>query len=149
MATHEIYRTYFQRWFEPEVLNIHLPCKQDATCSGNTNSEGKPLYIRLTPVAGFTYEALKQWSAECLSSTARVVSDGLGCFGAVTHTAAQHARHIVGSGKSAVQRAEFRWVNTLPGNLKTAFSGTYHAFNHAKLHRVLSCRILLSLQPPL
>ncbi|HNO74991.1 MAG TPA: hypothetical protein PKG49_05130, partial [Nitrosomonas mobilis] len=57
-----------------------------------TNSEGKPLYIRLTPVAGFTYEALKQWSAECLSSTARVVSDGLGCFGAVTHTAAQHER---------------------------------------------------------
>ncbi|SCZ84617.1 IS1595 family transposase [Nitrosomonas mobilis] len=97
-----------------------------------TNSEGKPLYIRLTPVAGFTYEALKQWSAECLSSTARVVSDGLGCFGAVTHTAAQHERHIVGSGKSAVQRAEFRWVNTLLGNLKTAFSGTYHAFNHAK-----------------
>jgi len=38
----------------------------------------------------------------------------------------------VGSGKSAVQRAEFRWVNTLPGNLKTALSGTYHTFNHAK-----------------
>ncbi|SCZ87178.1 hypothetical protein NSMM_960003 [Nitrosomonas mobilis] len=34
-----------------------------------TNSEGKPLYIRLTPIADFTYEALKQWSAECLSST--------------------------------------------------------------------------------
>src|SRR5690606_36198036 len=56
-------------------------CKQDATCSGNTNNEGKPLYIRLTPVAGFTYEALKQWSAEFLSSTARVVSDSLGCSG--------------------------------------------------------------------
>ncbi|HNO75866.1 MAG TPA: hypothetical protein PKG49_09715 [Nitrosomonas mobilis] len=35
----------------------------------------------MTPVAGFTYEALKQWSAECLSSTARVVSDSLGCSG--------------------------------------------------------------------
>ena len=53
-------------------------------------------------------------------------------FGDVTDTAAQHARHIVGSGKFAVQRAEFRWANTLPGNLKTALNGTYHAFNHAK-----------------
>jgi hypothetical protein len=26
----------------------------------------------------------------------------------------------------------FSWVNTLPGNLKTALSGTYHAFNFRK-----------------
>ena len=64
--------------------------------------------------------------------TAHVVSDGLWCFEAVTHTAAQHERHVVGSGKSAVQRPEFHWVNTLLSNLKTAFSGTYHAFNHVK-----------------
>jgi hypothetical protein len=77
------------------------------------NSEGRPDFMRLTPVAGFTYEALKQWSTECLSPTANVVSDGLGCFKAVTHTAAQHERNVVGSGKLAVQRGEFRWVNTL------------------------------------
>ncbi len=46
------------------------------------NNEGKPLYMRLTPVASFTYEALTQWSVECLSSTARVVSDGLERHGA-------------------------------------------------------------------
>ena len=59
-----------------------------------TNSERKPLYIRLTPIAGFTYEAFKQWSAECLSSTAWCVSDGLRCFRAVTHTVAQHERQM-------------------------------------------------------
>jgi hypothetical protein len=79
------------------------------------NSEGRPDFMRLTPVAGFTYEALKQWSTECLSPTANanVVSDGFECFKAVTLTAAQHERNLVGSGKLAVQRDEFRWVNIL------------------------------------
>ena len=95
--------------------------------------------MRLTPAAGFTHEALKQWSSECLASTAHVVSDGLWCFEAVIHTAAQHERHVVGNGKHAVQRPEFHWVNTLLGNLKTALSGTYRAFNHAKYaHRYLA-----------
>jgi hypothetical protein len=25
---------------------------------------------------------------------------------------------------------QFRWINTLLGNLKTGFSGTFHAFNY-------------------
>lgn len=28
--------------------------------------------------------------------------------------------------------SQFKWVNTLLGNLKTAISGTYHAFDFAK-----------------
>lgn len=104
-----------------------------------TNSEGKPHFMRLTPVVGFTHEALKQWSTESLASTAHVVSDGLWCLEAVTHTTAQHERHIVGNGKLAVKHPEFHWVNTLLGNLKTALSGTYHAFNHVKYaHRYLA-----------
>lgn len=87
-----------------------------------TNSEGKPHFMRLTPVAGFTHGALKQWLSEYLDFTAHVVSDGLWCFEAVIHTAAQHARHAVGNGKRAVQRPEFHWVNTLLGNLKIALS---------------------------
>lgn len=105
-----------------------------------TNSEGRPHFMRLSPVSGFTREALKQWSAECLAPTAHVVSDGLWCFDAVKHSAAKHERHVVGNnGKKAVKRPEFHWVNTLLGNLKTAMSGTYHAFDHAKYaHRYLA-----------
>lgn len=104
-----------------------------------TGAEGKPLFMRLTPVAGFTHAALKQWAANSLAPTAHVVSDGLWCFGAVTHTAAAHERHVVGGGRQAVQRPEFRWVNTILGNLKTALSGTYHAIDHAKYaHRYLA-----------
>ncbi|WP_371264211.1 transposase [Nitrosomonas sp. Nm51] len=41
--------------------------------------------------------------------------------------------------KSLYNSPEFHWVNTLLGNLKTALSGTYHAFNHAKYaHRYLA-----------
>jgi len=30
---------------------------------------------------------------------------------------------------------QFRWINTLLGNLKTSFSGTFHAFNFGKYAR--------------
>ena len=30
---------------------------------------------------------------------------------------------------------QFRWINTLLGNLKTSFSGTFHAFNFEKYAR--------------
>nr|WP_242447166.1 transposase [Nitrosomonas supralitoralis] len=87
----------------------------------------------------FTREALKQWTAKSLASSAHAVSDGLWCFEAGIHTVAQHGCHVVGSGKLAVQHPEFRWVNTLLGNRKTALSRTYHAFNHAKYaHRYVA-----------
>lgn len=104
-----------------------------------TSADGKPRFMRLTPVAGFTTEALKQSAASSLAPAAHVVSDGLWCFEAVTQTAATHERHVVGAGRQAVRRPEFRWVNTMLGNLKTALSGTYHAFDHAKYaHRYLA-----------
>jgi transposase-like protein len=97
-----------------------------------TSADGKPLLMRLSKVAGFTKEALQQWAHKSLTPQAHVVSDGLWCFEAVTHTGASHERHVVGHGRQAVQRPEFRWVNTMLGNLKTSLSGTYHSIKHAK-----------------
>ena len=96
--------------------------------------------MRLTPVAGFTKTALADWAAHALAPGAHVVSDGLWCFEAVTKLAdTTHERHVVGSGPQAVKRPEFRWVNTMLGNLKTAFAGTYHSFDYAKYaHRYLA-----------
>lgn len=45
---------------------------------------------------------------------------------------ASHTRIVVGSGRQAVEHPEFRRVNTVLSNLKTAISGTYHAFKFAK-----------------
>ena len=49
--------------------------------------------------------------------------------------AAFSGREIVGSGRKSVRHPNFRWVNTVPGNLKRALSGTYHAFNFATYAR--------------
>jgi transposase-like protein len=97
-----------------------------------TSGDGKPLLMRLSRVTSFTKEAITQWAHKSLTPQAHVVSDGLWCFEAVTQTAASHERHVVGHGRQAVKRPEFRWINTMLGNLKTSLSGTYHAIKHTK-----------------
>ena len=56
-----------------------------------------------------------------------MLSDGLACFHGVTAAGCAHEKIVVGSGRASVQRPEFRWVNTILGNIKTALRGTYHA----------------------
>ena len=97
-----------------------------------TDKEGKPRFMHLTPVAGFTNEIVKDWAIRNLALTAHVVCDGLHYFSQVIHAGATHERHVTGGGRQAAKRGEFRWVNTMLGNLKTALSGTYHSFDHAK-----------------
>ena len=95
--------------------------------------------MRLTPIVAFTKEALIDWAAKSLANTAHVVSDGLHCFKQVIQVAASHERHVTGSGRQSAKRPEFRWVNTMLGNLKTSLAGTYHSFDHTKYaHRYLA-----------
>ncbi len=45
---------------------------------------------------------------------------------------------VIGSSRASVEPPQFRAVNTLLGNLKTAFAGTYRSFDFAKYaHRYL------------
>ena len=104
-----------------------------------TDMDGKPRFMRLTPIVAFTKEALIDWAAKSLANTAHVVSDGLHCFKQVIQVAASHERHVTGSGRQSAKRPEFRWVNTMLGNLKTSLAGTYHSFDHTKYaHRYLA-----------
>ena len=34
---------------------------------------------------------------------------------------------VLGGAKASVEHPEFRWVNTILGNIKSALRGTYHA----------------------
>lgn len=103
-----------------------------------TTASGHPLLACLTPLE-FTKNALTQWSKTALAASAHVVSDGLWCFQAVTASGATHERTVTGGGAASVKLEKFRAVNTLLGNLKTAFSGTYHAFDFVKYaHRYLA-----------
>jgi ribosomal protein L37AE/L43A len=100
-----------------------------------TNEKGHPLFVRFDTVAAFTGQQIATWSARVLSAQTVVWSDGLHCFNALAANVAEHKREIVGSGRQSVKHPNFRWVNTLLGNLKRALSGTYHAFNFAKYAR--------------
>ena len=45
---------------------------------------------------------------------------------------------VVGSGKAVVERQEFRWVNTILGNIKNALRGTCHVIGPKYDQRYLS-----------
>jgi ribosomal protein L37AE/L43A len=103
-----------------------------------TTETGHPMLACLTKLE-FTKEAMTQWAKKSLCASAHVVSDGLWCFQAVTTSGATHDRTVTGGGLASVKLEKFRAVNTLLGNLKTAFSGTYHAFDFTKyIHRYLA-----------
>ena len=104
-----------------------------------TNEKGHPIAVRLDPVKAFSKECIEAWAKNALAASATVVSDGLWCFQAVKATAKTHQRIVTGSGRKAAKTPEFRWVNTVLGNLKTALSGTCHAFDFKKYgHRYLA-----------
>jgi ribosomal protein L37AE/L43A len=104
----------------------------------STTASGQPLLACLAPqrptkndVAGF--------AASSIAPSATVVSDGLWCFRQVALVGAEHEVTVTRGGKAAVKLPQFRAVNTLLGNLKTAIAGTYHAFAFAKYaHRYLA-----------
>lgn len=103
-----------------------------------TTESGQPVLACLSKRA-FTKESILDFAHHSLAAPATLVSDGLGCFKAVQGTGIVHEPHITGGGAASVRNPKFLAVNTLLGNLKTAFSGTYHAFGFAKYsHRYLA-----------
>jgi transposase-like protein len=90
-----------------------------------------PLRVKLTPVPGFTFQALWGWSRQNLAPGCTVYSDGLACFNAVTMAGCTHQPTVVG-GRKPKDLPEFQWINTVLGNLKTSLSGAYHAFAFSK-----------------
>ena len=95
------------------------------------SAEGRPLYIKMAPIPGFTRKAIVGWANLDLAPGCVVTSDGLGCFAGVTDAGCQH-RVIVAGGRKPKDLPEFNWINTVLGNLKTSLGGAYHAFDFAK-----------------
>ena len=95
------------------------------------NAAGHPIHAKISPVAGFTSEALADWAKKHLSNSCSVLSDGLACFRSVVAAGCSHTAVVTG-GRHPNDLPQFRWINILLGNLKTSFSGTFHAFNFDK-----------------
>ncbi|EQD60156.1 ISXo5 transposase [mine drainage metagenome] len=103
------------------------------------SAESHPLHAVITPVAGFTTQALTDWTRLHLRPETEVHSDGLGAFRAVIE--AGHAHTVIESegGRAATEAGGMRWVNTVLSNVKRSLDGTYHAFRFAAYaHRYLA-----------
>lgn len=95
------------------------------------NDAGNPLYVKVTPVPGFTSDAISKWAKANLAPGTDVLSDGLACFAAVTDAGCIHRAEVVGLRKPR-DLPQFKWVNTVLGNLKTMMSGAYKALGYRK-----------------
>ena len=103
-----------------------------------TNELGNPLRIRFTRVRTFSKESVESWAAKHLAPDCHVVSDGLGCFSAIKKVGHEHTVIITGGGPDSVKIPEFKWVNTIIGNVKSALHGTFHAISPKHFHRYLA-----------
>src|SRR5262249_19571948 len=77
----------------------------------------RPIYTQLRCVPGFTKEAIKAYAEANIAPGARVVSDGLGCFGGLADAGLKHKAVVTGSGRPKDER--FKWTNTGLGNIKS------------------------------
>ena len=87
------------------------------------------------PLTGFTSQAIGQWAKARLKPSCVVRSDGLGCFAAVTDAGCTHMPQVVGNLKPK-DLPEFKWINTVLGNLKTTLSGAFHALRYRKYGQI-------------
>jgi hypothetical protein len=102
-----------------------------------TTESGQPVLCCFAQVP-FTTAAVENFAAKSLARPVTVFSDGLGCFAVLADLGIVHRRIVTGGGSASAKLPQFTAVNTLLGNLKTAFNGTYHAFGFAKYaHRYL------------
>lgn len=94
--------------------------------------ECRPQRVRFDLVKAFSYSGLAAWAKKALAPSCHVTSDGLPGFGILSQLGYQHDVVIAPKGKVGTEIEPFKWLNVLLGNLKTALSGTYHAFDFAK-----------------
>lgn len=97
-----------------------------------TNAQRHPQRVVFSPVATFGRADIEAWAHRSLTGSAHVITDGLKCFRGVKTVGCTHESIVVGSGRQSTQMTSFRWVNTILGNLKTTFDGTFHGFDFEK-----------------
>ncbi len=95
------------------------------------DENGRPTHLKLDVVCCFTSQAIGKWAKAGLKRSCVVLSDGLGCVATVTDAYSVHIPRVVGTIEPN-DLPEFKWVNTVLGNLKTTLSGTFHALKYRK-----------------
>ncbi len=92
---------------------------------------GHPIHVKVAKVQTFSFAAIADWAQDFLARGCEVISEGLAYFRAVAEVSCIHQPVIV-NGRHPKDLPDFRWINTLICNLKTSFSGTFHALCFGK-----------------
>ena len=101
------------------------------------SAAGQPLRAKMNALNGFTTSAVSTWAKANLTPDSDVTSDGLACFAGVIDAGCAHTYYIVGK-KKPRDLPQFKWINTVIGNLKTMINGAHKHFAFAKYpHRYL------------
>jgi ISXO2-like transposase domain/Transposase zinc-ribbon domain len=98
----------------------------------SATKDGKPAMVCLSkqPATG---EDVAVFALNTLAPGAKVVSDAAPSFNYVRwQSIAQQQPIVTGGGKQSCEIAQLKAINTVIGNLKTAITGTYHAFAFGK-----------------
>jgi len=95
------------------------------------DEDGHPIHVKVSRVKAFSFVAIADWAQSSLARGCEVISDGLACFRAVAEVGCIHHPTTV-KGRHPRDLPEFRWINTVISNLKTSFSGTFHALRFDK-----------------
>lgn len=103
-----------------------------------TSDEGHPLNMPFTRVRSFSLKAVGDWAAVHVAPGSHVISDGLGCFKAIGRAWYDHTAIISGGGPDSVKIPEFKWVNTIIGNVKNSLRGTFHAISEKHFPQYLA-----------
>ena len=94
--------------------------------------------MRFSQVRGFSKQEVSQWAEKHLAAGSIVVSDGYHCFNGIKDSGFVHQKFITGGGPHSVEIKEFKWVNTMLGNVKNAIRGTYHSISEKHVPRYLA-----------
>jgi hypothetical protein len=100
--------------------------------------DGHPVALRLSVVAGFRKCEIAGWTEKFIHPDSIVVSDGLACFSGIAAAGVEHQPVVTGGGAASVELEDFRWLNTILGNVKSALHGTYHKLSPQHLPRYLA-----------
>jgi transposase-like protein len=104
----------------------------------SANLKGHPISMRFTPIPSFSRHEIKKWALSHLAPNCKITTDGLNCFPILSEIGFAHKRIITGGGPDSVKNPNFKWVNTVIGNVKKALHGTFHALRKRHLARYLA-----------
>ena len=102
------------------------------------NEQGHPVRMKMSVVDGFKSTTIAQWSQRHIKPETKIISDSLACFRSVASKDKHHFRVVTGGNLDMLDHPNFKWVNTMIGNVKNSLRGSCHSIGAKHLPRHLA-----------